>query len=286
MPDPISDGFFTTPYPPAPSICLAYPKFGDWIRLYDENKKFDFREDRDLYHQMRLDHEADVKQTLDRICERSTGKAVIAEMKSRPSVLIFPFNFIPPNLRRKKTGAATLPAPGAGLEPVSKGRLEGMAICGKTVDGEHVCFTATGGGTNVHMYFTRFVFLRSLDTPDEALLHELVHASRYTRGVTVKIPIHGDGYPDVEEFLAVVISNMYRSERTPERLHDYVGRSFDGAKFLDTDLNPNPIMSLHWLKKQPTLWEALKRVDAPFNPVRQMEAMRVAEERRVERLPL
>jgi hypothetical protein len=48
--------------------------------------------------------------------------------------------------------------------------------------------------------------------PDEMLYHELVHATRYVAGVIDRVPVDHK-YDDAEEYLAIILANMYRSDR-------------------------------------------------------------------------
>jgi hypothetical protein len=50
------------------------------------------------------------------------------------------------------------------------------------------------------------------NAPDEVLYHELVHASRYVNGVFDGEPVN-KGYDDAEEYLAIVLTNIYMSEK-------------------------------------------------------------------------
>jgi hypothetical protein len=88
-----------------------------------------------------------------------------------------------------------------------------MAVCGKNLENQAVCTVAEGGGARPHIFFTPSRVGRSdPHSPDEVLLHELVHAARHMRGLLMKTPMNG-GYGNQEEFLAQVIENIYRSEK-------------------------------------------------------------------------
>jgi Effector protein len=62
--------------------------------------------------------------------------------------------------------------------------------------------------------------------PDEVLFHELVHASRQLRGVQTLSPVSG-GYDNEEEYMAIIITDLYLSEKgKPLRLgHGGAGRT-------------------------------------------------------------
>jgi hypothetical protein len=76
------------------------------------------------------------------------------------------------------------------------------------------------------------------------------------------------GYHNEEEFLAVLVTNMYRSEKR-RPLMDYDQNPIKAKTFLHTVfLNPTEIIG-RLQKKNPELFSALLRVQAPFNPVQQ-----------------
>jgi hypothetical protein len=116
--------------------------------------------------------------------------------------------------------------------------------------------TGTGGGSGVRLTFTpqdweRSTSAASLRARDETLLHELVHACRQIRGLensgpisapfevlrrgdgtvvqlmtgaTAKPTIHSQIYNDSEEFIAILITNIYRSENGRQGLRrDHLG---------------------------------------------------------------
>ena len=73
----------------------------------------------------------------------------------------------------------------------------------------------TGSGTDVTVYFTSQDHLKELNLPgnrpDEVLLHELVHALRMMKGMSL-CRFMPDDYDTVEEFHAILVANIYRSE--------------------------------------------------------------------------
>ena len=62
------------------------------------------------------------------------------------------------------------------------------------------------------------------NAPDEVLYHELVHASRLVNGVYDRVPVN-QKYDDEEEYLAIVLTNIYMSEKGQWR---FVGDHKDG----------------------------------------------------------
>jgi hypothetical protein len=110
--------------------------------------------------------------------------------------------------------------------------------------------------------------------PDELLFHELVHAERSLEGVMYFMPV-GNRYDNEEEYLAVVLTNIYLSSKGALLLR---GNHYDGAltspeKFLDNvqQVDEGPRMLLERFRlRQPTFFDMLAKPGlAKFNPVLQ-----------------
>ncbi len=75
-----------------------------------------------------------------------------------------------------------------------------------------------GGGTNALIWYSPEMFegryrpTEPAQQPDEVLYHELVHASRDMRGVRKNFLVN-KGYDNFEEYLAVVLTNIYLSDK-------------------------------------------------------------------------
>src|SRR5580704_6191631 len=84
-------------------------------------------------------------------------------------------------------------------------------------------FHGTGKGTNVHIFFNpeddddspKILCDRTRPAADfdEVLMHELVHALRDAQGKYDPVPTKDRSYENVEEFLAVVVTNVYLSSK-------------------------------------------------------------------------
>jgi hypothetical protein len=149
----------------------------------------------------------------------------------------------------------------------------------------------TGKGSSVRVYFTpgisggaacasRLGVFGSLE--DEVLFHELVLALRAMQGLLNRIPTEGSlrGYNNEEEFLAIVVSNVYISAkpstllRADHRGHRRLQPPLDtSAGFLANPEN-------YWLMKRfqvtwkPTFQKLARAGHSRrpvFNPFRQME---------------
>jgi hypothetical protein len=112
---------------------------------------------------------------------------------------------------------------------------------------------------------------------DEILLHEIVHGMRQMSGTSrcAAVP-DSPGMHTVEEFMAIVISNVYRSElNLPGLRNDHRGFAVlpadqsDSQKFLNKDKDKptsNYKRMMQLKQEHPLLCNDLKRVNATFNP--------------------
>jgi len=112
---------------------------------------------------------------------------------------------------------------------------------------------------------------------DEILLHEMVHGLRQMRGTTdFHQPKDLPHYDTVEEFMAIVVSNVYRSEmKRPGLRQDHWGfRALpaeleDPQKFLDAPGSggeSNRSRMQQFKNENPDFCRDLKRSPAAFNP--------------------
>jgi hypothetical protein len=112
---------------------------------------------------------------------------------------------------------------------------------------------------------------------DEILLHEMVHGLRQMRGTTdFHKPADAPHMDTVEEFMAIVVSNMYRSEqKRPGLRKDHWG--FDPLPAAQEDpqvfLNQpgsggdsNLARMKQFKQQNPDFFADLKKCPAPFNP--------------------
>jgi hypothetical protein len=113
----------------------------------------------------------------------------------------------------------------------------------------------------------------SFDLADEVLLHELVHAMRTFRGVTdlKTLPANkNQDYDNIDEFCAVVITNIYRSEnRRPRLLKDHHAPSVelpqpynDPRQFASLWRDPLRVIQ----RQLGSVFASIATVRCPFNP--------------------
>lgn len=264
------------PYRSAASVSVAYPRIGDWRALYDPDFSKSDRAVGELYDDMRRHHERTVAEQLDLVAKQATGSAVLADLSSRASysVMILPFDFLPAPSWNLHVAAVT-----RATEPTAEW-VAGARMCGTSLTSKAYCShsTGTGSGSSADIYYT----VGRQKHPDETLAHELMHATRKVRGIVHRMATDS-GYGNLEEFLAVVVENMYRSEKG-RPLYDYHHHRIDPAKFLDSDVTPSPRLLLGLMRaNHPTLFEALAALSPgkpSFNPMRQVaDAAKAAEKK-------
>ncbi len=241
------------------------------------------------------DYQKAVRYQLQQVQGNAVGKAVLDELCKK--VIILP---------QQKVGAYNATARpinghycdghlpqvsyGADAAAIPKGLRFRTTFEGKLYD-----YTGAGGGSRSEIQYTpgRFVKGSALNPenkalfgPDEVLLHELVHAARQNKGLIDFRPVAMwlEDYKDKEEFLAVLITNMYRSVRGaksedlrwgydfkfPRRkpasevtMNDMRWRKHDSATFssrYDT-------MIYLLIGEMPTLFKQLARIKCDFNPI-------------------
>jgi hypothetical protein len=112
---------------------------------------------------------------------------------------------------------------------------------------------------------------------DEILLHEMIHGMRQMTGTSrCGATPDNPGLDTIEEFMAIVISNIYRSElRLSDLRKDHRGflaleaDLTDPQKFIDKDKDKatsNHKRLLQLKSEHPDLCNNLKKVPAVFNP--------------------
>jgi hypothetical protein len=267
-----------TPFPHANNVVIAYPHFEDWKKLYKPQPlrmpdaqgiyrnvdAFDSR-----YQDMKRDHVKYVLNHLVMMRETATGRAVLAELKARPSfsVYIFPFDFLPSGDWSTGTGALTEPMslPQTAAERASRKKPPATQVC---QNGACWADLESPTGKSVDVFFTARRYPERWT--DGVLLHELVHAARLMSGVFRYTPV-GGGYGNNEEFYANTIEMIYRSEKKLP-IHDYRSHPIDRALFLEKNMARVLLTDLR--ATQQTLFLAVAEADGDFNPIRQLEDQR------------
>jgi hypothetical protein len=104
------------------------------------------------------------------------------------------------------------------------------------------------------------------DERGEMLLHELVHSLQHVSGTLTNEPMHGTGFDTVSEFNAIVVTNVYSSERgrvLRSHHHGFTPAQNPGA------VQTNPIFATRlnqFRQAQPALAQRLAAIRADWNP--------------------
>jgi hypothetical protein len=135
----------------------------------------------------------------------------------------------------------------------------------------------TGVGSNSIILFTPSVFSTGPSGPtgpgasaDEILLHEMLHALRQMMGRSVRESVAGNpGMDNYEEFAAIVVTNVYRSERAlPQLRRDHHGfLPLTGSTATNTGFKTAFGRYLSYMDvEQPRLTNNLRQAHVAFNP--------------------
>jgi hypothetical protein len=302
-------------------IFATYYSMPDWLDIFNfrtrlEKTPFEHMM-KDYRHQVQK-HQDKVIECLDRINGFASGKALLEEVSSTAHwVRIMPyFHFFRtmPGLDYDNATARPL-KPGETLSHVSDGTMlnledeyeKGAVVRGD--DNEPLTERGTGKGANIALFFSPETWEdKKLNKgpgfrPDEVLYHELVHVSRQMRGKMTHVAVGGKGFPNIEEYFATVLTNVYLSDKSETRLRGYYSSDFlrqehrhwkvngqdvgliidplprdwnvmkDPDKFYDNpdklDISPRQLMQI-FRDKQPSFYLALAHLPKewpPFNPV-------------------
>jgi hypothetical protein len=144
-------------------------------------------------------------------------------------------------------------------------------------------YVGTGKGSDIELQFSPDVIAKTNcyggkfgSLPDEVFVHECVHALRKMQGKSNPYPTRNPLYTNEEEFLAIVTTNVYMSEKGSKDLRrDHAGHSRlepplnTSAGFLSNPENLH-LMKLYHLLWLPTFLNLAKVITAPFNPFREL----------------
>jgi hypothetical protein len=143
--------------------------------------------------------------------------------------------------------------------------------------------TGTGGGTDVDLHFSPEMWVSGTGPctqPDEILFHEMLHGLREMQGEYDPMPTGPQDklYDNVEEFLAILMTNIYVSEKSPA-LGVLCG-GHHGSQVLPAGESTsdgfllNNAENLLWIKflyvqEMGYFLAVASNVMAPFNPLRE-----------------
>lgn len=220
----------------------------------------------------KVNYESAVIGTLTRLISKFSGWAVIVEIfRTNKKMYVRPFHPTPAdqyNAYAQPTdwAAATLKDTAVrdnqgNLPPPGAPRITGTGWGSDTIINFSPSTFAPGSGAPIGPG----------TSPDEILLHEMVHGLRQMRGRMVREPITSNpGMDNYEEFVAILISNIFRSEcGIPSMRADHHGF----APLTGPTTDPAIFKSTYqqWLSyidvEQPSLCQHLRQARVAFNPL-------------------
>jgi hypothetical protein len=198
-----------------PTILVSFDAMSEWMDLLDiiniDKNVTEFRRLRGIYQADKDKYRDSVLAIINQIAGQLSGRALLDEIKATGrSVVILPYHDEddPVNATADAaTRAGRQHGTGRGI-PVS------YKLSKRSIDPRD---QGRGDGTDAVINFSPEMWPGAKknepgNNPDEVLYHEMVHASRYLRGVMDRKPING-GYDDKDEYIAVVITNIYMAEK-------------------------------------------------------------------------
>jgi hypothetical protein len=173
-------------------------------------------------------YEESIITVLDKIKQNLAGSAILGYFEgNKHKLTIIPYTdlyIIRHN--KKRCNASTEPDFEADGHPEGKAWYTNADLHDKSGTREDTSGKkGTGLGSDVHLHFNpdqkdvvsgrvTSCFTSILGSlPDQVLFHEMIHALRYMKALDLGKPTYGnlEGYDDDEEFLAIVITNVYMS---------------------------------------------------------------------------
>lgn len=152
-------------------------------------------------------------------------------------------------------------------------------LCGGNNMGQTAGGIGTGLGSDTEVAFSPqgWGMQGAGSGPDEVLLHEMVHGLRDMRGKGQCRTNRMGKYDTEEEFFAILITNIYISEknkkygsklplRADHQTHSRLGKSLDTSmEFLQNPRNLDMVDKL--INQHPMLAAVIAEVDCDFNPI-------------------
>jgi len=214
-------------------------------KLMDAAKQWQLMEDMDWKYKKEIEaYESEIKRLLTTISQTSIGSIVLNAINRTSKVWIIPALF---------------------------SDTKGITDCATESE---------GGGIRIH--FDPQKFRRNTEAPtvvadtrESTLLHELVHAMRFSTGRFNRQPLPGPrsaNFPDTEEFIATQIENIYRGSRKQNDLYDpYRGevmmRKDKMYQWLADDAETVRLLK-HFMDTEPVAQSAVALKQPDFNPFR------------------
>lgn len=205
-----------------------------------------------------------IKFWLTRIFATDTGKALLEEIAPAQRLLIEPD-------QNKPQTPGTGPEANDDWDAWRAGIRRGVTA--RHGRGGLIGGVGTGEGTPVSIKFTPADWVGSPpeEQPDMVLIHEMAHATRFLAGIVTNTPMQSFGFLTREEVHAILIANMYRSERDLKRFRI----QHRPARYAGIDAARQTFrLGKHLLRRmaqgQESFYQRLAEIETPFNPLREL----------------
>jgi hypothetical protein len=280
-------------YSGAANIKIVTPTYPAWLNKFDQSRRVPLKESVKSFRKWRSDYHDEMKKLLDQIAYYDTGTALLSAITDTKWIM-----YIRPYTIFGKAGPIDASAGALGKKGVGdvEATLRGGATAMPHYDAEgHLQPGAgLGTGTNTAVDITpslltseagRKMFSGPGSKVDEALFHEMVHASRFMGGVAYRLPV-SQGYSNEEEYLAVVMTNVYMSEKGQTRFRGRHARPNidlpEPEKFLDNyqRISMSPMVLIERFRlNTPKFYRDYSQIpanSAAFNPFREFRERKKA----------
>lgn len=269
-----------------PSISITYYSMPLWMNEFDVDlgeSNMSFRRHRHVYQSACEDYIGQVREQFEPIKSSMTGRALLDEIRDTGHRLrIVPYwTWYKPSANAVPWDGFIFGETAEDMESWKAATARGSAV---VIQSDGTPLMGAGSGAHSQIRFTPSMYhARSGpgQAPDEVLFHELVHASREMKGVFFRMPVN-KGYLDLEEYLAIILCNVYLSEKRQQVFvgtHDgrAILRGADADNFLHNaqrvDIPPTMVIQ-NFKDSQPKFYRAIVNVPparAKYNWVRQYE---------------
>jgi hypothetical protein len=206
------------------NIKIDFPSFEFWIDAFNKSMREYLRStihaalQLQRYEHARQQYLRNVRRQLLKLLRSRVAQAVIAEISSRRPHLVVVTSYRPPDDDDLNAKAHSV-----NLQDAVPSGTTVLDSDGDVIIEQHIRLTGTGNGSNSKVNYTAGVsssdYLGHAPAADEVLLHELIHASRQVSGVSRQRGVNRS-YDYEEEFVAIMIDNIYLPEKNKSLLRD------------------------------------------------------------------
>jgi hypothetical protein len=175
------------------------------------------------------------EQAVERLVQQLNGPAtsfwVLKEIESaNKSLIIKPWRHDPAKDAKIETPYMAYGEPGSYADATARGEMAKTIETSELSKSERLANIGTGLGTSYVLYYTPYYLGESRPTgpgygADEVLFHELIHGLNSIKGNLRLTGGAPDGFDGLEEFTAILLTNLYTSQRGGVLRYDHRGHT-------------------------------------------------------------